>query len=73
MSALMEVFGQQQPSVGRGDGEAAAAIDVLEKRTDPDSWIDPETVYDHTNHTIDVHFKIAWRHAWEPLRLLPRR
>lgn len=50
-----------------------AAIDVLEKRTDPDSWIDPETVYDHTNHTIDVHFKIAWRHAWEPLRLLPRR
>jgi outer membrane protein insertion porin family len=50
-----------------------AAVDVLEKRTDPDSWINPQTTFDTTNHTLDLHFAITWRHAWEPLRLLPRR
>jgi len=50
-----------------------AAIDVLEQRTDPDNWISPETIFDDTDHTIALHFTITWRHAWDPLRLLPRR
>lgn len=50
-----------------------AAVDVLEKRTDPDSWISPQTTFDTTHHTLDLHFVITWRHAWQPLRLLPRR
>ena len=50
-----------------------AAVELLEKRTDPDSWINPETSFDTVHHTLDLHFAITWRHAWEPLRLLPRR
>ena len=50
-----------------------AAVELLEQRTDPDNWIYPETVFDETTHTIDVHFTFTWRHAWDPLRLLPRR
>jgi outer membrane protein insertion porin family len=50
-----------------------AAVELLEKRTDPDSWINPETAFDTVHHTLDLHFAITWRHAWQPLRLLPRR
>ena len=50
-----------------------AAVDLLESRSDPDSWISPETSFDTVHHTFDLHFAITWRHAWAPLRLLPRR
>ena len=50
-----------------------AAVDLLESRSDPDSWINPETSFDTVHHTFDLRFAITWRHAWAPLRLLPRR